>query len=190
MFKNLLLSLALLLTISVQAAETPLPNPQVIIKTNYGDINMRLFRDKAPITVENFLQYVDSGHYNGTIFHRVVPQFMIQGGGFLPDMSKKETGEPIVNESKNKLHNTRGTIVMARTNDPDSATNQFFINQRTNLRLDWSPGAPGYTVFGEVTSGLDVVDFIASSPTTRVGGYDNVPTETIVITEIKRKSLL
>ena len=190
MFKYLLLSLALLLPISAQAGETQLPNPQVIIKTNYGDINVRLFRDKAPITVENFLRYVDSGHYNGTIFHRVVTRFMIQGGGFLPDMSKKEPGDPIVNESKNKLHNMRGTIAMARTNDPDSAADQFFINQSSNLNLDWSPGQPGYAVFGEVTSGLDVVDFIASSPVGRVAGHDNVPSETIIITEIKRKSLL
>lgn len=190
MLRIFLLSLAILLPSFAQAEETPLPNPQVIIKTNFGDITLRLFRDKSPVTVENFLQYVDSGHYNGTIFHRVVPQFMIQGGGFLPDMTKKENGDPIVNESKNKVHNLRGTIAMARTNDPDSATNQFFINQRNNLNLDWAPGKPGYTVFGEVTSGLDIVDFIASSPAGKVAGYDNVPTEVIIITEIKRKSLL
>ena len=190
MFRTLLLSLFILLPAWAQAGETPLPNPQVIIKTTQGDIGLRLFRDKSPITVENFLNYVDSGHYNGTIFHRVIPGFMIQGGGFLPDMTKKETGEPIVNESKNKLHNVRGTIVMARTNDPNSATNQFFINQRTNLRLDWTPGQPGYTVFGEVTSGMDVVDYIVSSPVRKVGGFENVPAQPIIITEIKRKSLL
>ena len=190
MFRILLLSLFILLPAWAQAGETPLPNPQVIIKTTQGDIGLRLFRDKSPITVENFLNYVDSGHYNGTIFHRVIPGFMIQGGGFLPDMTKKETGEPIVNESKNKLHNVRGTIVMARTNDPNSATNQFFINQRTNLRLDWTPGQPGYTVFGEVTSGMDVVDYIVSSPVRKVGGFENVPAQPIIITEIKRKSLL
>ncbi len=190
MLRILALSLLILLPTLAQAESTGLPNPEVVIKTNYGDINLRLFRDKAPITVENFLNYVDSGHYNGTIFHRVIPQFMIQGGGFLPDMTKKETGEAIVNESKNKLHNTRGTIAMARTNHPDSATNQFFINQSTNLGLDWAPGKPGYTVFGEVTSGLDVVDFIVSSPTRKVGGMENVPIEAIIISEITRKSLL
>lgn len=189
MLRILALSLLILLPTLAQA-ESALPNPEVVIKTNYGDVSLRLFRDKAPITVENFLNYVDSGHYNGTIFHRVIPQFMVQGGGFLPNMTKKETGEAIINESKNKLHNTRGTIAMARTNHPDSATNQFFINQSTNLGLDWAPGKPGYTVFGEVTSGLDVVDFIVSSPTHTVGSFEDVPTEAIIISEIKRKSLL
>jgi len=190
MLRILALSLFILLPALTYAGSTGLPNPEVVIKTNYGDISVRLFRDKAPITVENFLNYVDSEHYNGTIFHRVIPQFMIQGGGFLPDMTKKETGDPIVNESKNKLHNTRGTIAMARTNHPDSATNQFFINQSTNLGLDWAPGKPGYTVFGEVTSGLDVVDFIVSSPSHKAGGLENVPIEVIIINEINRKSLL
>jgi len=190
MLKAVVLSLLLLLPTMAQAEEDTLPNPQVVIVTNYGEISLRLFRDKAPITVENFLKYVDSGQYNGTIFHRVIPQFMIQGGGFLPNMSKKETGKPIANESKNKLHNTRGTVAMARTNHPDSATSQFYINQSTNLALDWAPNKPGYTVFGEVTSGLDVVDFIASSPTGNAAGMQNVPIEAIVIKEIKRKSLL
>ena len=186
MLRILLLSLVILFPSFAPAEETPLPNPQVVIKTNFGDITLRLFQDKSPATVENFLQYVDSGHYNGTIFHRVIPQFMIQGGGFLPNMTKKETGDPVVNESKNKVHNLRGTIAMARTNNPDSATNQFFINQRNNLNLDWAPGKP---VFGEVTNGLDIVDFIASSPAGNVGGFQNVPTEEITIIEIKRKSL-
>ncbi len=187
------LSLALLLLLPPTAAsaeETPLPNPQVVIKTNEGDITLRLFRDKAPVTVANFLTYVDAGHYNGTIFHRVIPNFMIQGGGFLPDMTEKETGEPIANESRNRLHNVRGTIAMARTADPDSAAAQFFINQRSNLRLDWSPGQEGYTVFGEVTDGMAVVDYIASSPVQTVDGHNDVPAEPIVIKEIVRKSLL
>jgi cyclophilin family peptidyl-prolyl cis-trans isomerase len=115
---------------------------------------------------------------------------MIQGGGFLPDMSEKDVGPSIVNESRNKLHNVRGTIAMARTNDPDSATAQFFINQRTNLQLDWAPKKPGYTVFGEVTNGIDIVDFIASSPVITVGPYSDVPSDTILIIDIKRKSLL
>lgn len=187
------LSLALLLLLPLTAAraeETPLPNPQVVIKTNEGEITLRLFRDKSPITVANFLAYVDAGHYSGTIFHRVIPNFMIQGGGFLPDMTEKATGEPIVNESRSRLHNVRGTIAMARTADPDSAGAQFFINQRSNLQLDWTPGQQGYTVFGEVTDGMAVVDYIASSPVQTLNGYSDVPAEPIVIKEIVRKSLL
>jgi len=187
------LGLALLLFLPMTAAyaeETPLPNPQVVIKTSEGEITLRLFRDKSPITVANFLAYVDAGHYNGTIFHRVIPNFMIQGGGFLPDMTEKETGEPIVNESRNRLHNVRGTIAMARTADPDSAGAQFFINQRSNLQLDWAPGREGYTVFGEVTDGMGIVDYIASSPVKTVHGHQDVPEQPIVIQEIARKSLL
>lgn len=186
------LSLALLLVLPLPAAtaeETPQPDPQVVIKTSEGDITLRLFRDKAPITVANFLAYVDSGHYNGTIFHRVIPNFMIQGGGFLPDMTEKETGEPIVNESRNRLHNIRGTVAMARTADPDSAAAQFFINQRSNLRLDWMPGQEGYTVFGEVTDGMSVVDYMASSPVQTLNGHRDVPVEPILIQEIVRESL-
>ena len=190
MLRILLLSLGLLTAPTLLAEETPLPNPEVVIKTTQGDISVRLFRDKAPITVANFLQYVDEGFYSGTIFHRVIPNFMIQGGGMLPDMTEKPTRDPIVNEAKNRLHNVRGTLAMARTDDPDSATSQFFINQRTNLRLDWTPGQAGYTVFGEVTDGMDVVDFIATAPVMRVGTHSDVPTEPIVITEIVRKSLL
>lgn len=189
MIKTLFLTLALALSTSAVAAETPLPNPMVTIKTTQGDITLRLFRDKAPVTVENFLAYVDSGHYAGTIFHRVIANFMIQGGGMLPDMTKKAVGDPIVNESKNRLHNVRGTIAMARTNDPDSATAQFFINQRTNLQLDWTPNAPGYTVFGEVIDGMTIVDFIASGPVRKVGHFGDVPVETILIKEIVRKKL-
>lgn len=188
MLKNLLLCLSLMLPVSALAEEpaTAATKPQVIIHTSEGDITLQLFADKAPITVANFLEYVDSGYYNGTIFHRVIPNFMIQGGGFLPDMVQKATNDAIVNESKNRLHNTRGTIAMARTNDPDSATSQFFINQRSNLQLDWAPGREGYTVFGEVIEGLEVVDFIATAPTGRVGPMGDVPLETILIKEIKR----
>jgi cyclophilin family peptidyl-prolyl cis-trans isomerase len=191
--KNILLCVGLLFATTIAAQDsgkTTLPNPQVIIKTNHGDISVRLFRDKAPITVENFLGYVDSGHYSGTIFHRVIPKFMIQGGGFLPDMTEKEVGAPIVNEAKNRLHNIRGTLAMARTNDPDSATAQFFINQRTNLQLDWTPLKDGYTVFGEVLDGMSLVDYLTSSPVTVVAGHRDVPIDPIIITEIKRKSLL
>ncbi len=171
-------------------AQTPLPNPQVVIATNHGKITVRLFRDKAPVTVENFLAYVEDGFYDGTIFHRVIADFMIQGGGFLPDMTQKPTRDPIVNESRNRLHNVRGSIAMARTGDPDSATAQFFINQRTNLRLDWSPAEPGYTVFGEVTDGMSVVDYITTAPVTRINGMSDVPEEPVIIQSIRRKSLL
>ena len=169
--------------------ETPLPNPQIVISTNFGDITLRLFRDKAPVTVENFLAYVDEEFYDGTIFHRVIPNFMIQGGGMTPDMTEKPTGDPIPNESGNRLHNIRGTIAMARTSDPDSAAAQFFINQRSNLRLDWQPGADGYAVFGEVIDGMNVVDYIATAPTRQVGGHGNVPVEPVLITKIRRKRL-
>ena len=186
MVKKLLVCCALLIAPLLFAEEARLPNPQVIIKTSEGDITLRLFRDKAPLTVDNFLAYVDAGFYNGTIFHRVIPDFMIQGGGFLPDMTEKTTNPPVPNESQNKLHNTRGTIAMARTNDPDSATAQFYINQRNNLQLDWAPGRDGYTVFGEVILGMNIVDFIATAPTANAGRMQNVPVNPIVINEIVR----
>ncbi|EED36964.1 peptidyl-prolyl cis-trans isomerase A [Luminiphilus syltensis NOR5-1B] len=162
----------------------------VRLETTSGDITLRLLEEKSPTTTANFLAYVDSGHYDGTIFHRVIPNFMIQGGGFDTRLIEKPTGEPIVNESINKLHNIRGTVAMARTGDPDSAAAQFFINQRSNLRLDWAPGRAGYTVFGEVVDGLNVVDFIATAPTGdamatqvdgRKGPLSDVPLEPIII---------
>ena len=191
MLKNLLICCALLmapltlapLALAQQSAQT---NPQVMIKTTEGDITLRLFQDKSPLTVANFLAYVDAGFYNGTVFHRVIPDFMIQGGGFLPDMTEKTTQAPVANESKNRLHNNRGTVAMARTNDPDSATAQFFINQRNNLQLDWAPGRDGYTVFGEVILGMDIVDFIATAPTGTVASFADVPLQPILIKEIVR----
>ena len=183
----LVFCLSLLLPAFAGAEEAASKNPQVLIKTSEGDITLRLYADKAPVTVANFLSYVDSGFYKGTIFHRVIPNFMIQGGGFTADMVEKETGDPIVNESKNRMHNTRGTVAMARTNDPDSATSQFYINQRSNLQLDWAPGKEGYTVFGEVIQGLNVVDFIATAPTGRVGGMGDVPKQAIIIEDIVRQ---
>ncbi len=171
-------------------------NPVVVMKTTDGDITIELFADKSPITVENFLRYVDEGHFDGTVFHRVIPNFMIQGGGFTAELEEKPTHAPIVNESRNKLHNTRGTLAMARTSDPDSATAQFFINQRSNLRLDWSPGKDGYTVFGEVTEGMQVVDIIALSDTGPAqamtpGGpsvFQDVPVRPVVILSVSRLS--
>ena len=169
-------------------------NPRVLMKTTDGDITIELYADKSPVTVENFLRYADDGHYAGTVFHRVISNFMIQGGGFDADLKEKETRDPIVNESKNKLHNTRGTLAMARTSDPDSAAAQFFINQRSNLRLDWSGGKDGYTVFGEVIDGMQVVDIIsltdtgsAQAQTTRGPTvFQDVPAEPIVILSVTR----
>lgn len=187
MLRQFVLCLSLLLSITGIAAEPAASNnPRVFIKTSEGDITVQLFADKAPASVANFLRYVDSGFYNGTIFHRVISEFMIQGGGYGPDMAEKETGKPVKNESDNRLHNTRGTLAMARTSDPDSATSQFFINQRSNERLDWAEGRPGYTVFGEVIQGMDIVDFIATAPTGQVGGMGDVPLKPIVIKEIVR----
>ena len=171
-------------------------NPVVLMKTTDGDITIELFADKSPITVENFLRYVDEGHFDGTVFHRVIPNFMIQGGGFTAELAEKPTHEPIVNESRNKLHNTRGTLAMARTSDPDSAAAQFFINQRSNLRLDWSPGKDGYTVFGEVTEGMQVVDIIALSDTGPAQAmtprgpsvFQDVPIKPVVILSVSRLS--
>ncbi len=162
-------------------------DPIVLLKTSEGDITLRLFADKSPVTVENFLQYVDTGFYKGTVFHRVIPDFMVQGGGFLADMTEKEAGEPIANESRNRLHNVRGTIAMARTDDPDSATAQFFINVRSNMRLDWAPGRDGYTVFGEVIDGMSIVDYIVTAPTAVVGGHQDVPVEPIEIIDVVRQ---
>ena len=167
---------------------------RVKLVTSAGDITLKLYPQKSPVTVKNFLAYVDSGFYNETIFHRVISNFMVQGGGFTTAMTEKESGEPIVNESRNKLHNIRGTIAMARTSEPDSATAQFFINQRSNLQLDWAPGKEGYTVFGEVEKGMGVVDFIATADTdtglmvTNAGQrpFQDVPVEAIVIKKVVR----
>jgi cyclophilin family peptidyl-prolyl cis-trans isomerase len=167
----------------VAPAPSPAPAaPVVALETTMGAIKLRLDREKAPITVESFLRYVQNGFYDGTIFHRVIPGFMIQGGGLKPDMSKKPTLPPIRNESSNGLSNRRGTISMARLNEPDSATSQFFINLNDNGRgLDASPGKPGYAVFGAVVSGMDVVDRIAAVPTERRGVHDDVPKTPVVI---------
>ncbi|MDZ7785077.1 MAG: peptidylprolyl isomerase [Halioglobus sp.] len=179
-------ALILIVTLLCSTLAAASDNPRVVIRTSEGDITLQLFADKAPVTVKNFLDYVDAGFYEGTIFHRVIPDFMIQGGGLTAELREKPTSAPIINESKNRLHNTRGTIAMARTGDPDSATAQFFINQRNNLRLDWAPGRPGYTVFGEVILGMDVVDFIASAPTRQAGDMADVPETPIVIEEVLR----
>ena len=156
----------------------------VRLHTNYGAITLELDADKAPTTVENFLGYVTSGHYDNTIFHRVIDNFMIQGGGFEPGMKQKPTRSPINNEAGNGLKNTLGTIAMARTDDPHSATAQFFINVANNAFLDFLAPAPqgwGYCVFGHVSDGLDVVDKIRKASTGTKGFHQDVPKEDIVI---------
>lgn len=161
-------------------------NPKVVMQTSHGEMVIELFEKESPVTVANFLSYVDRKFYDGTIFHRVIPNFMVQGGGFTPDMQEKRTAEPIVNESKNRVHNERGTLAMARTNDPDSATAQFFINVRMNVALDYRMGEAGYTVFGKVIDGMATVDDIAVQETGMRGGLQDVPKEPVVIESIKR----
>ncbi|MGN1280388.1 MAG: peptidylprolyl isomerase [Succinivibrio sp.] len=156
----------------------------ITLKTNLGDIVIELDFQKAPVTAKNFEEYVKSGFYKGTIFHRVIKGFMIQGGGLLADMSQKETNDPIENEADNGLKNDRGTIAMARTQDPHSATAQFFINTKDNSFLNFRSKdlqGWGYCVFGKVVSGMDVVDKIENSKTTTVSYYQDVPVETIEI---------
>jgi cyclophilin family peptidyl-prolyl cis-trans isomerase len=163
-----------------------MPKTSVVMETSLGSITIELDSDKAPITVANFLQYVDDKHYDGTIFHRVISNFMIQGGGMEPDLRQKKTRAAIQNEASNGLSNKRGTIAMARTSDPHSATCQFFINVVDNGGLDKSSGNDGYCVFGKVTAGMDVVDKIKAVRTTSRGGHKDVPSDDVVITSIRR----
>ena len=156
----------------------------ITIKTNHGDIRVELFDDRAPVTCENFRQYIADGFFTDTIFHRVIPNFMIQGGGFDADMRQKKTREPIKNEADNGETNRRGTLAMARTMDVNSATAQFFINLKDNDFLNHGGRDFGYAVFGEVTDGMDVVDAIAGIKTGNRGGHQDVPEETVVITEV------
>ena len=156
----------------------------ITIKTNHGDIGVELFEDKAPISCENFKQYVTDAHFDGTIFHRVIPNFMIQGGGMDENMSSKPTRDPIKNEADNGESNVRGTLAMARTGVVDSATSQFFINLNDNDFLNHGTRDFGYAVFGKVSSGMDVVDAIAAVPTGSRGGHQDVPVETVEIVEV------
>ncbi len=164
-------------------------HPTALIHTSMGDIKLELYADKAPVSVENFINYANSGFYDGTIFHRVISHFMIQGGGFTPDMKKKPTGEPIVNEAGNGLSNLRDTVAMARTSDPHSATAQFFINTQDNLNLDFTSEANsrtwGYAVFAKVTQGMDVVENIRFVETGSVSGFSDVPKVPVVIESIE-----
>jgi peptidyl-prolyl cis-trans isomerase A (cyclophilin A) len=168
-----------------EQTETKGGNPVVIMSTSLGDIKIELYPDKAPITVENFLSYAKDGFYNGTIFHRVIPGFMIQGGGFTPDMQQKPTKSPIKNEADNGLKNEPGTIAMARTSVVDSATSQFFINQVDNQFLNHGSRDFGYAVFGKVVEGMDVVNKIAQVKTGRVGPFQDVPIEPVVVESVK-----
>ena len=161
--------------------------PVVVLSTTLGDIVIALYPDKAPVSVANFLAYVDSGFYTGTIFHRVIPGFMIQGGGFTEGMQSKPTQAPIKNEAKNGLKNDRGTLSMARTQVIDSATSQFFINLADNAFLDHGVRDFGYAVFGKVMEGMDVVDKIAAVPTGTRGMYRDVPQDPVVIRLARRR---
>jgi peptidyl-prolyl cis-trans isomerase A (cyclophilin A) len=159
--------------------------PVVVLDTSMGAIKIELDRDKAPVTVDNFLKYVRAKHYDGTIFHRVIPGFMIQGGGMDAAMKEKPTQAPIKNEAKNGLRNLRGTIAMARTNAPDSATAQFFINVKDNAALDYGINGAGYAVFGKVVEGMDVADRIVGVNTVTKGPHRDVPAQAITIRSIR-----
>jgi len=190
MKKSIFLTLFTLLTTTLAAANLFAEgNPQAIVHTSMGDITIELLPEKAPVSVANFISYAESGSYDGTIFHRVISHFMIQGGGFTPDMEKKPTRDPIVNEANNGLSNVRGSVAMARTNDPNSATNQFFINTQDNIALNYTGAANsrtwGYAVFGQVIDGMDVVDNIRFVETQTVPPYSDVPIEPVIISSVE-----
>ena len=194
MIKNIyFFTLALMCTtISSSYGDSIVKNNQEDIKlikltTNKGSIVIKLFEDKAPETVKNFINYTTSGSYNGTIFHRVIKDFMIQGGGMLPDMTQITSNAPVVNEANNDLSNKKGTIAMARTSDPHSATSQFFINLKDNDFLDKKNAQDGwgYCVFGEVTEGIDIVENIGTVATDNKAGHGDVPIETIIIENVE-----
>jgi len=183
----LVLTFAGLTGINQAQEKTPVSEAKpvkVTLETSKGSIEIELDAAKAPISVANFVGYAKKGFYDGLIFHRVIPGFMVQGGGFTPDMQQKSPGATIAIESKNGLKNDRGTLAMARTSDPNSATSQFFINVKDNANLDYpSFDGHGYAVFGKVTKGMDIVDVIVAVPTTRKGGHGDVPVDPITITK-------
>lgn len=178
--KNLLCAIFVTLFMATAASA----NTMVLLETDAGKIKVALEDKKAPKSVKNFLNYVKKGHYDGLIFHRVIKGFMIQGGGFNEHMSPKPAGKPIINEAFNGLKNKRGTLAMARKNDPNSATAQFFINTVNNTSLNYSPLNPGYAVFGKVVEGMDVVDKISNVPTGKFGPYGDVPSMPIHIIKV------
>jgi len=182
MFSSLAIAGVAALLAATAAAQDKGAAPRVLLATSLGDITIQLEPQKAPRTVANFLDYVKAGHYDGTVFHRVIDGFMIQGGGFTPDLAQKPTRAPIPLESRNGLKNERGTVAMARTSVPDSATSQFFINLVDNPRLDYpNPDGNGYAVFGRVVSGMDVVDRIRKIETAPQKGHQNVPSTPVLI---------
>ncbi|MGB5747706.1 MAG: peptidylprolyl isomerase [Desulfobacterales bacterium] len=189
--KALMISIMIVLGLSlaVGAADKPVDNPRVVLDTSKGKIVLELYLQKAPETVVNFLSYVDAKFYDGTIFHRVIPNFMIQGGGFTADMKRKPGKGPIKNEADKGLKNDRGTIAMARTGDPHSATAQFFINSANNDFLNHKNKTQqgwGYAAFGKVIEGMDVVDAISAVKTTKRESYRDVPVEAVIIVSVKR----
>jgi len=189
--KALMISILIVIGVSLAAgaADKPVDNPRVVLDTSKGKIVLELYLQKAPETVVNFLGYVDAKFYDGTIFHRVIPNFMIQGGGFTADMQRKPGKGPIKNEADKGLQNNRGTIAMARTGDPHSATAQFFINSINNDFLNHKNKTQqgwGYAAFGKVIEGMDVVDAISAVKTTRRGGFRDVPLEPVVIKTARR----
>ncbi len=189
MTRSLLLLLLVGIFMGFSSGNAEAANPKVLMKTSKGDITIELFADKAPITVKNFLDYVDANFYDGLVFHRVIKGFMIQGGGMTADLATRTTRAPIKNEAGNGLKNTRGTLAMARTPEVNSATSQFFINHVDNDFLDHrdeTAAGYGYCVFGKVVSGLDVVDAIATTPTMTVHGTKDVPREAVTIISIRR----
>lgn len=173
--------IAILALIMLLGTASATENPQVVLSTKLGDITVELDAEKAPLSTQNFIEYVEAGFYDNTIFHRVISHFMIQGGGMAADMVKKTTREPIKNEAKNGLKNIRGTIAMARTGAPHSATSQFFINVQNNPMLDMRPGNDGYAVFGKVISGMEVVDNIRFVATGVHQGRADVPLEPVTL---------
>lgn len=189
MSKTSLIRFAVCGVFALTALTLEAADPQVLLKTNKGDITIALFQDKAPISVKNFLSYADEKFFDGTIFHRVIKGFMVQGGGMTPDMHEKSAKPPIKNEAANGLKNKRGTLAMARTPEIDSATCQFFINLVDNSFLDHQSNDPekfGYAVFGKVVAGMDVVDAVAGVPTGSKGGHQDVPREPVTILSVTR----
>lgn len=179
----------LIFTASLLVAVPALASELVVIETNYGEITVELDTEKAPLSVANFLAYAETGHYQGTIFHRVIKDFMIQGGNFSTEMAPKPTRPAIKNEAANGLRNLRGTLAMARTGVVDSATSQFFINLKDNAFLDHKDATPrgyGYAVFGKVVQGMEIVDKIGTSPTQTFNRFQDVPVEPVVIRSVKR----
>ncbi len=193
MFKRTLVAAAALVSLTMfsssvmvsSAIAAPAATTRVVLTTSEGNIELALDNQKAPVSVKNFVEYVNSGFYNGTTFHRVIPGFMVQGGGFVDEMKQKATNPPIKNEADNGLRNVRGTIAMARTAEKDSATSQFFINVADNAFLDHGQRDFGYAVFGKVVKGMDVADKISQVQTSNVGPYQNVPSKPIVIKSAK-----